>query len=141
MGARRKEQAHTRERVEECAGKSGGRLGSFVEGVCEVGSALVAYICCLTLMSDLGAEVGAVFLVHVRRRGRGLTDGAGFMARRYGWVHVYRRKGRNVGEIKFGECVTHRRWKGVRQCMALLQNQCGWVKKWARKVDAWECVV
>ncbi len=33
MGARRKEQAHTRERVEECAGKSVGRLGSFVEGV------------------------------------------------------------------------------------------------------------
>ena len=69
------------------------------------------------------AEVGAVFLVHVRRRGRGLTDGAGFMARRYGWVHVYRREGRNVGEIKFGECVTHRRWKGVQQCMALLQNK------------------
>ncbi len=60
MGARRKEQAHTREQVEECAGKSVGRLGSFVEGFCEVGSALVAYICCLTLMSDLGAKVGAV---------------------------------------------------------------------------------
>ena len=47
---------------------------------------------------DLGAEVGAVFLVHVRRRGRGLTVVAGFMARRYGWVHVQRREGRKRGK-------------------------------------------